>query len=153
MASYFQVTEKADLELLPETMREGKELSGIAVQAERDVIAQFTERFTAVSHYEGLLNTDIYLNMDLSLVIFLRGYTTDSGDADVDVDMKAALKDTIAEVIKWRMRKRLVNPLLDSQSDDSGKSVTYRSETREPFPPNWDWRMTPFDARPVTWSL
>lgn len=150
---YFDTTNQADIDLLPETMRKVTDIAKIAVRAERDVISAFTERAVVNTNALLGLSSDVFINDQLGLIIYLIGYKTAANDPDVDVDLKAALTDTIADVIEHRLRRRLTDPLTASQSDDSGKSTTYREDARHDFPPTWDWRMEPFDARPVTWAL
>lgn len=152
MATYFNPDDEAHKLLLPKTFREADELDAIAAQVERDVIRQYTQRVRS-DVLPGLVDST-FVNLDLGLIVLLRGYQTDADDADTDPDLKLALRDTVADVIAWRIRKLHRDPTVATEGSDAGKSKTFiEADTREPFPPNWDFRLTEFDAREQLWSL
>lgn len=147
---YFDVTNEDHILLLPDTMRSVDDIESIAGRAERDVISMFIRR---VSSSYPLLDQDNLVNATIGLGVYLLGYKLDAADPDVDPDLEVALRETIADVIEWRLRRRLKDPQIQSSSDDAGKTQTFRPETREDFPPDFDWRLQPFDARDPTWAI
>lgn len=166
MASYFDSTpESQDLLLLPESMRKSQEIANIATVAERDVIAKYTTRSPRWRHgphfwnwgfgsWYGQCSYVLTLgNQTLTFYVWLLGYKEDADDADVDPDLKQALKDTIADVVAWRVRNRLKDPTIMSESTDDGKTVTYNDQVRSPLPPDFDWRLLPFSVREPAWGI
>jgi len=151
--SYFDIDNEAHIGLLPETMRGVDDIANVAARTERDVISMYTMRASPNTNPMIGLIGDPFINQDLGLVIFLIGYRQEANNPNTDPDLLAALTDTIADVIEWRLRRRLKDPMVSAQSDDSGKSTTYREDARHDFPLDWDWRLEPFDARPPMWSL
>jgi hypothetical protein len=146
MASYFDAKNQDDLNLLPTRFRDAEDIAAVAAQVERDILSEFTIR-TAGDIRIG----DTVFNNNLGLAIYLYGYKEDADDADTDADLKQALKDTVAEVILWRLRRR-VHDVAVMAEGDGNKSVTYNDHARDQlFPPNWSFRLHPYDARPPTY--
>lgn len=157
MATYFDTQEQADQNLLPPEFRGAADLANVAVEAEKDVIEQYTDRahawwYTArVMINEG--GTPESVNANLSMYVFLRGYKADAAHAAVDPDLKDALKRTIAAVIAWRLRQRNADPLVASQSSADGKSTTWRDSAVFLFPRGFDRRLRRFDLREPVWGM
>ena len=152
MTQYFDI--KTDTDLLPKEFRASPEIENLSARVERDIVLQYTRRVSPNTHPLIGLVGDPFINKGLGLVIFLLGYREDADDPETDPDLKVALKDTVADVLEWRLRKNsYTDPMLSSSSDDAGKSINYRQEAREPFPPDWDWRLKAFDVREPSWSL
>lgn len=164
MASYFDATAPADLQLLPQYMQSDSELAYIASQVEADVISMYTERapyylYTARQEYlrNGLVSTET-VGEDISaqnaptgaitpqLRVYLKGYKADASDALVDPNLKTALKRTIAEVIRWRIVQWKREQGLMSSSDSEGTSRSYGPQSSDPFPPNWNRYLKPFES-------
>ena len=146
MATYFDPTNAEDKKLLPESMRSSTELANLHAVAERDVIRHFTRRRSSSSiGFPTLAET---VNQDLGLAVFLLGYKADSTDADVDADLKQALKETIADVIAWRFKRINKDGAIASETV-IGKAlgVKWRPSSSSSFPPNFAWRLSNFDLR------
>lgn len=155
MSSYFDSTDEADLAYLPERFRDTEELATIATQAEADCIRAylFSPPGSLYTAREGWVSDAVLFDSDLNLYVWLRGYQIDAADPDTNVNFKQALKETIADVVTWRLRTWHRDPTIASESVERGKSKTFRPEAREPFPMHWDYRLQIYDTREVTWGL
>lgn len=152
MASYFDPTDPADMVLIPDTFRGADGVADLAAVVEADVIRRYTKRAKS-DVLPGLVDA-VFKNLDLGLIIFLRGYKPDADDADTDPDLKEAMRLTVADVMVHRLRQLHRDPTVASEGADTGKSVVYNlADVRSPFPPNWSWRLTPFDAREPAWVI
>ncbi len=153
MATYFDSSKGPHLELLPEGMRRSQdEISRLAPQVERDVIRFYTRRASQYSTL-GFPTVAEVVNVDLGLVVFLLGYKVDADDADTDVDLKIALRDTIADVIVWRIRRGAKDPAIREESSQRGKSVEYDEHRSSDFPPNWNYRLANFNGVEPPWAM
>jgi hypothetical protein len=154
MTTYFDAA-GTDKLLLPPEFRLAADLANVAAVAERDVIGQYTDRahyswYTArVSDSEG--GTPELVNASLGIYVFLRGYKADSALADVD--LKAALKQEVVDVIVWRLRQHNADPLVASQSSGDGKSTTWRDNADRPFPNGFGRWLRLFDLREPVWGM
>lgn len=171
---YFDAGNDDDKKLLPPSVRSNTELLNVAALAEAAVIAFFTENppaflFTA---YDAALRggaligtglgvaewgtgTDITAATDgaAQLRVYLQGYKADAADPNVDPNLKAALKYSIAHVIRWWVTGWGREPGVQSASDVAGKSRSFRENAEDALPPGWDTWLVPFDIRPRPWGL
>lgn len=163
MATYFD--SGSDTALLKSGHRTHSDLATVAAVAEADVIGKYTERppevlYTARigNNVNGLATGAVGRFEDVSsaglpetstapeLRVYLLGYKTDSAHADVDPQLRTALKRTIADVINWRLSLLTKDAAVESASDDK-KSRSYAVNAQDDFPPDWDKRLIPFDSR------
>lgn len=152
MATYFDSA--ADKNLLRPASRTNVDLANVAAEAEKDVIEHYSDRahYTLYTARHCLPQSGELVNEDLGLYVFLRGYKVDAAHADVDPDLKDALKREIAAVIDWRIMQRDVNTLTTSESDGAGKSVSLRPGAEHVFPPGFGRRLRRFDTREPVWG-
>lgn len=162
MATYFIVAN--DKTLLPPDIRTDPELANVAPLAEADVIGMFTEappylNYTARAGQlaDGIVSQEVQ-GVDISasvtgpqLRVYLRGYAVDAAQADTN--LAAAMKRTIAEVIRWRMNQWKREQGLSSSSDSVGKNRAYLENFQDAFPPEWDRWLRPFRSDEVCWGL
>lgn len=167
MAPYFDSANAAHQALLPTPQQGASALSDVAELAEADVINHFTRRAPAVVYGVAVASTHPAAPFESVVVtgtgeatlvgtdryVYLRGYRQDASDAEVDPDLKVALRRTIAEVIAWRLRQWGQNPLVQNEAAQPGASRTYRPELLHPFPPGFDRWLLPFDTRLTSWAL
>jgi hypothetical protein len=153
MATYFDATVQADKDLLPFAARSNADLVKIAARVEKEVIAEYTDR----AHYllytargESLEGTPELINADLSLYVYLRGYKVDAAAADAS--LKDALKNEIADVIAWRIKRNDVNTLTTSEADGHGKSQSIHPNAVGLFPPGFGRWLRAFDLREPVWG-
>lgn len=166
MANYFDYASADDKKLLLSSHRTHPDLETVAALAEADVIEHYTERppeilYTARlgARVDGLITGATGRFEDVTTTgqpssatvaqrrVYLLGYKTDSGHADVDPALKTALKRAIAEVINWRLSRLTREPAVDSASDGGGKSRSFSPNSQDAFPPEWSRRLEPFDSR------
>lgn len=178
MASYFDAKNAAHLKMLPPQFRTSPELENAAAEAEADVISAFTEAppYQAYTAGDLLSRTGIVLPTALlggaelaggedisntgapsgatvpALRVYLAGYKQDSADANVDPNLKVALRRTIAAVVRWRLAGWNREQGVASASDYQAKSRSFRDDADDDFPPNWDWRLVPYMTRPRSWA-
>lgn len=156
MATYFDATAPADKALLPPEQQSYTDLAALAVDVEQDVINEYTARahywFYTARLMASLEGTPEPVNTALSLYVYLRGYKVNSADVAVDVDLKNALKRTIAEMISWRISRRIRGETLASQSVQ-GVSRAYLAATAALWPKGWDRRLRHFDLREPCWGM
>lgn len=177
MASYFDPT--AQKNLLPPAIRNDPEVANLAPVCEAAVIGWYTMRppyffYTAASvanvsqwiwpSTEGGGGEDITAQgqpltaVVASLRVYLTGYKVDSSDPNVDPNLKIAMQYTIADVITWNMprwKSETAGVQAESSAGPTGpaKSRTFRPYSESTFPPDWNWRLEPFNSKPVTWGL
>lgn len=174
MTRYFDHTAQADLDLLPPSVRSHQELALVAPLAEAAVVAMFTSSpptflFTA---YDAALRGGELIGTGLGVAewgtgtditaatsgaaqlrVYLQGYKADAADPNVDPNLKAALKYSIAHVIRWWVTGWGREPGVQSASDVQGKSRAFRDNAEDALPPGWDMWLVPFDIRPRPWGL
>lgn len=170
MATYFDPTDSTHLALLPVGMRQDSDLATIAAQVEADVIGFFTKQgpyinFTNLERFleNGIVTTEV-VGEDVTatgspsnaivphLYVYLKGYKADANDANVDPNLKAALRRTIAEVIRWRMTQWKRE--LGVQQAGKGKDRTmFSPDAYDPFPQGWDRWLIQFRADDPLWSF
>ena len=172
MASYFDPkNELADRNLLPPNVRGHSELETVAALAEADVIAHYTRapgylNFTAkeAQLQDGIVSTEV-VGEDVTnptpgagavvpqLRVYLRGFKADASHANVDPNLKLALRRTIAEVTRWRLHQWNREQGLSGSSDTVGKSRTYMANAHDPFPPGWQRWLVPFESDEPLWGF
>jgi hypothetical protein len=155
VATYFDPTVQGDKDLLPFAARSNADLAKIAARVEKEVIAEYTDR----AHYqlytargEALEGTPELVNSTLGIYVYLRGYKVDANDAAVDPSLKDALKNEIADVIAWRIKRNDVNTLTTSEADGSGKSQSIHPNAVGLFPPGFGRWLRAFDLREPVWG-
>ena len=165
MASYFDHTKTDHLALLPPDIRKHGEIPTIAVLAEADVIGHHTDappylNYTArhAQLNDGIVpmetvGEDVSASANVQLAVYLRGYKADADHADVDPNLKLALRRTIAEVIRWRLNQWVRDQALTSSSDGGGKSRSYADYMKDAFPPRWDRWLRPFRSDEPCWGF
>lgn len=152
MATYFDSA--ADKNLLPPEQRGYADLANLAAEVEKDCIEQYTVRadsgwYTAPS-LVGQGGEPVGAST-LQLYVMLKGYKVDSAHADVDADLKDALKRTVADVITWRIERRLRGQALSGTSVQ-GVSRAYIEAASGLWPRGWDRRLRRFDLRTPAWG-
>lgn len=164
MATYFDATKQEHLELLPKTLRSDEMLKEVAAQAEADVIGMFTEGAPYTNYtdreaqlQDGIVHTEV-VGEEITAVglpsgavvprlyVYLRGFKADASHANVDPNLKLALRRTIAEVIRWRLMQWKRELGIQASSDSIGKNRTYHEDVRSAFPPGWDRWLRPFKS-------
>ena len=172
MATYFVVA--TDTALLPPGIRAHAELANVAALAEADVIGAYTDDpayflYTTQLGLQGFLDVSIGRGEDITnqsapstavvpqVRVYLKGYKVDSADANVDPNLKLALKRTIAEVIAWRLNQWSGNiePGVAMSTGTDGsvpKSKSFRPTAEDIFPPGWDRWLRPYDTTQRLWG-
>lgn len=171
MTTYFSTTN--DLALLPPGMRADGELANVAALAEADVIGYFVSDppywlYTNQLGLQGFFDASLGVGEDITnqsapasavvpqVRVYLRGYKADASHADVDPNLKLALKRTIAEVIAWRLWQwKQLEPGVSAASGLDGgaqKSRAFRATAEDRFPTDWYRWLIPYDSRPVLWG-
>ncbi len=179
MAVYFDVTLAAIKNMLPPSARNDPELANLAPVCEAAVIAWYTMNppyffYTAASvanvsqwiwpSTERGGGEDITAQgQPLSAVVpmlrvYLAGYKVDASDPNVDPNLKIALQYTIADVVAWNLRHWKedaggVQSETATGPQGPARSRTFRPYHESTFPPDWNWRLEPFNSKPVTWGL
>lgn len=179
MAVYFDPNSTATRNMLPPSFRGDQELANAAALCEAMVIGYYTMNppyffYTAasvanVSQWiwpstergggEDISNQNAPVDANVPMLrVYLSGYKVDASDPRVDPNLKIALQYTIADVIAWTLNKWKVNE--QAVQSSSGPSVgpgtrsrQFKAYSDEAFPPSWNWRLAPFDSRPVNWAL
>jgi hypothetical protein len=160
VTTYFVATATADVALVPKALRGHDDLETIATQAERDVVEQFTRQGPpdtgnaswtwgwGSTTWDWSSSIAQGYNKGNGFWVHLAGYTPDADDCE-DVDLKAALKDTIAAVIAWRLARTAENAMVfTSVSTQAGLNKTFRDDVNSPFPPgDWAFRLKRWDRR------
>ena len=150
---YFDTTEATHLVMLPEGIRADSDLANVAAEAEADVIAHFTEGREGNSDpVKYLMSRDRTELTDgsgngIGLYVYLMGYEADPADAEQN--LVAAMRRTIAQVIRWRIQQREKNALRASESGDAGtfSGFSFRGDAERPFPPGAFRWLGGFDTR------
>lgn len=173
--TYFDPASVADKNLLPPGVRSSTELANVAALAEAAVIGHYTQNpsyflYTAYDAFIRRLNTGAPWLLGFAergagedvgastvgaaqLRVYLTGYKADASDANVDPNLKRAMRMTIAQVIRWWTAGWNRQLGVASSSDLQAKTRAYKNNSDDAFPPNWDMLLTPFDARPIPWGL
>ena len=150
---YFDTTDDDHKAMLPPGIRDDGDLADVAADAEADVIDHFTEgpegnarplRYVAGRDRTELTDAD---GDGIGLYVYLMGYAADPASAEQN--LVAAMRRTIAEVIRWRMAQRKKAPLKASESGDAGtfSGFSFRGDSERPFPPNAFRRLRKYDTR------
>lgn len=176
MAPYFNVTDNAHKAMLPQAVRSHIDLTSIAALAEAMVIGYYTVNppyylytayldysaenatiggaLTFMQYVERGLGEDITASgSNVGLRVYLRGYKKDAADPAVDANLKAALVQTIAGVIRWMVLGWGREPGLNSASGAEGKARSFRANSDDAFQPDWNMLLIPFDSKPIPWGL
>lgn len=144
MTSYFTHTATADTVLLIKSFRAHDDLAVIAASAERDVISHFTRRYPAFDNYATTGFIGRAYHKGNGVWVALDGFNPDASQV-TDADFVIALRETIADVINWRLSKAGENIALQS-SGTAGTRRQPRDDIHQPFPPgNWTWRLKVWD--------
>lgn len=153
---FFDVTNAADLLLLPVALRTDEDIAAIAEAAEADVLAHYTgvipssldRRGSAgVVAYRAREIDDAYaLDAERGLYVFLRDYNPTL--ADCEPLLAAALRREIADVVRWRHAQWRAAPLAASEAAHGGKSTSYREDRNRRFHESFGVHLRPFDIRP-----
>lgn len=149
MATYFDITSYADINLLHGDVRNHCELSNVAAQVESDVINRFRERNRGAGYPYPYFASSVgtpYSTTDGKYIIWLDGYKEDADEADTR--LKDALRRTIADVISHRLRyyeeengvKRFSQGRVSIEYSGSGRDAEW--------PRQWSRRLTEFDLNP-----
>jgi len=181
MAAYFDTTN--DKTLLPNDLRDSPELANVAALAEAAVIGYYTSTppyylYTAWMGYlqqgggqpggiglwggwfnERGIGEDITNPSPPSgavtpqIRVYLAGYKADASSSLVDPNLKAALKKTVAIVIRWWMTGWGREPAVRNSQDMQQKVRTYSANADDAFPPDWNLLLEPYSTKPVYWGL
>ena len=150
MATFFDVTSQADLNLLHKSVRGDDELSNVVDQIEWELIDYFKQRPNVPIYFRTGLENLSTLN---EIVVKLFDYDSDSPENSGN-DLKEALRRTIADIASWVLRN------YDSpdkvQSITQGKrSVTYMGAVPSwrGWPDGWAKRLKNFDNREALYSI
>lgn len=171
---YFDVSNPALLNMLPPGLRSDAELPNAAAYSENMVIGWYTMNppyffYTAasvanVSQWiwpstergggEDITNQNAPSGAVVPLLrVYLSGFKQDASDPNVDPNLKAMLQATIADVTVWTLKRwRTLEIGVDSSSEQN-RSKRFRPYSDDAFPPDWNWRLAPFDSKPVNWAL
>ena len=143
--AYFNPNQPPDRSLLHSSVRDHGELSHVAKQAERDVIARFTERLGPTTLTSAQVEPYRYTTGDQRFRVNLAGYHADPAEADgYDADrgqwtgLAAALRLAIARVTSHRLRHYDQDEDVVSESRGE-RRVEYREGKVDPLWPN-GWR-------------
>lgn len=150
MASYFDPN--VHVTLIPSSLRDHDDLPTVSEQAERDVIAHFTTRYPASQELSSqFAEGPGYLQAN-GLTVCLQNFNPDSASC-TDAGLVLALRDTVADVVKWRLSKTGESPLLTSVGANPGASKSFRSDVHHDFPPGgWTRRLGNWDIRVPVYS-
>lgn len=147
MASFFDATATAHLALVTRSLRSHQDLAVEAARAERDVIAVYTLRATPMEAY----STQFYAGRGYAkgngVYVCLEGFDPDA-DNVTDTELKEALRDSIVDVLNWRLAKYGESPLLLGIGTAIGVSKGFREDANRQWPVDWDWRLGRWDLRP-----
>jgi hypothetical protein len=145
MADFFQLPQ--DEVLLHESIRDHDELQNIVDKVEKEIIhfyKQRPSRFTPVR--SGRENLDKTPNQ-----IEVRLY--DWKGTDSPEDLKADLKETIADVASFVMRN-YDNAQSVSQIQQGQRSITYaRANDWRSWPDGWNYRLKNWDNREANFGI
>ena len=152
MASYFNATNTAHLALLTRSVRAHQDLATEAAKAERDVIMFYTLRQAPYEMYTSQFTLSRGYPKGNGVYVCLEGFDPDADVVD-DEELVVALRDTIADVLAWRLTKYAESPLLGSVSTAVGSSKTFLENATADFPPrDWCWRLQRWDLRPPLYT-
>src|SRR5688572_23769853 len=104
MANYFTATDSGHLALIVKAVRDHQALETVAAQAERDVIAHYTHRYPASVPLSSQFSGSPGYLQDNGFTVALQNFVPDSASC-TDAGLVLALRDTIADVINWRLSK------------------------------------------------
>jgi hypothetical protein len=139
---YFDTDNQDHMDLLPTSMHEDRDIIEIAARAERDIIAFYTRRGSLVDFTSMEHGAPEAWDSDLGLYVYLLGYKTDAAHADVNSNFAIAMRDTIRDVIVWRIDRSKKDVM-------EAKTVNHRLDIRSNWPPDWNWRLQPYDRLPI----
>lgn len=151
MTAYF--VPASDKTLLPPEQQNYSDLAALATDVEADVIQQFTVRVTDTWYTIPSLVAAGGVQVGAAafgLYVMLLGYTVDAATADAD--LKDALKRTVADVVSWRIERRMRGQALAS-SGVQGVSRAYIEASAGLWPRGWDRRLRRFNLRVPVWGI
>lgn len=152
MASYFDATSTAHLALLTRSVRSHQDLATEAAKAERDVIMYYTVRQAPIEMYTSQFTLSRGYPKGNGVYVCLEGFDPDADNVD-DAELVTALRDTIADVLTWRLSKYGESPLISGVSTAVGSSKTFNENATSDFPPrDWNWRLQRWDLRPPLYT-
>jgi hypothetical protein len=141
MTAYFVATNPDHTALLLAGIRAHPDLATIAAQVESDVVEYFTRRYPTANDYANEFYVGRGYALGNGVYVGLLGYDPDASKV-TDTALVTNLRQTIADVLTWRLSKTDLNPALASASTAIGVSKQAREEARFAFPPgHWDWRL------------
>lgn len=160
-SGYFDAQEgSTDLAMLPTWLRESEELAGLAIVVENDILAAFTTSDFNGPAYAWRQTAQGFVldggplagmvKIADNLYVALRGYAVDPSNAEAF--FKAAFKKEIAAVLRWRLPQQRRDPGVTAASDGD-KSLTFRDDVDEPFPPQFPLHLRPFVVSETVWTL
>jgi hypothetical protein len=153
VASFFDATNTAHTALIVRSVRTHTDLVTEAAKAERDVIAFYTMRQNPIESYTTYFYTSRAYPKGDGVFVCLTGFDPDA-DAVTDTDLVAELRQTIADVIGWRLSKYGESPLLSSVSTAKGPAKAFHEYANAEFPPrDWNWRLSRWDIRPPMYTI
>ena len=145
MPSYFNAAKDEDLALLPESVRNNKDvLADIAVIAERDVVYRYRVYRETTSTWDPTQCFDITGDNGVGFWICLRDYNPDS--SLVNAELAEDLRQEIASVVAWRAFQEGENPLKGSLR--GGNESGNRPQANRRFPPDFGRLLNVHDLRP-----
>jgi len=170
VATYFDPTDPADLQLLPPSLRDAPVVEELAPLVEDDVIALYTRHYHDARYtlLQPVASPPLGFTQRPSFVftprgfatdigggqlVYLIGYMPDSADAQTDVGLVKAMKREIAETLRWRAKQWDRDPGVRSEGGQSGLTRSYAESVDDPFPPSFGRWLKPYDSRPTNWAL
>jgi len=144
MASYFDPN--THVTLIPSALRGHADLPTVAEQAERDVIGHFTHRYPANTELSTQFATGPGYLQANGLTVCLQHFDPNPASC-TDAGLVLALRDTIAEVVTWRLSKTGESAILSSVGGVNAAQKTFRSDAHHIFPPG------PWTARLANWDI
>jgi hypothetical protein len=153
VASFFDATNTAHTALIVRSVRTHTDLATEAAKAERDVIMFYTLRQAPNEMWNTYFYTGRGFPKGNGVYVCLEGFDSDADDV-TDTELKDALRDTIADVLSWRLSRYGESPLLSSVSTAKGSSKVFHEYANGDFPPrDWNWRLSRWDLRPPTYTI
>lgn len=155
-ALYFDPTNPADVALVNPLFQNDPLLSQAATMVTQEILDAFTQEVHGIirmSSFSLGSNISNAFRIGDRLYVALRGYSTNANDAATDPQFLLAYKRTIADMIPWRIRQWRRDPMIQSETSQTGPATTYRGQASWTYPRGVMRRMFPFDLRSPQWSI